>query len=113
MPNEQPGYRVYTVIERENEEPFWLNLGLAFPHKDGHGFNVLLNALPLDGKLVIRQQDETQGGGRTARSGGKAGPGGLSSVQTRRAGSTPAFSFGARRGRPCISTATDSTDHLS
>jgi hypothetical protein len=63
MAHEQPGYRVYSVIERPDEEPFWLNLGLAFPHKDGKGFNVLLNGLPLDGKLVVRRYEESQAGG--------------------------------------------------
>jgi hypothetical protein len=54
---------VYSVLERKDEDPFWLNLGLAFPHKDGHGFNILLNALPLDGKLVVRRYEESPTGG--------------------------------------------------
>jgi hypothetical protein len=33
----------------------WLNLGLVFPHKDGSGFNIILQALPLDGKIVCRE----------------------------------------------------------
>ena len=33
-----------------------LNIGAAFPHEDGQGFNLLLQALPLhgSGKLVMR-----------------------------------------------------------
>ena len=31
-----------------------MNLGVAFPHEDGEGFNILLQALPIDGKLVVR-----------------------------------------------------------
>lgn len=31
----------------------WTNVGIAFPHKDGTGYNVQLRSLPLDGKLVI------------------------------------------------------------
>jgi hypothetical protein len=30
-----------------------LNIGLAFPHKDSNGFNVVLQALPLDGKMSV------------------------------------------------------------
>ena len=42
----QPTHRVYSVIRREGQDDFWLNLGLAFPHKDGKGFNLMLQALP-------------------------------------------------------------------
>jgi hypothetical protein len=30
-----PTHRVYTVIKREGQDDYWLNIGLAFPHKDG------------------------------------------------------------------------------
>jgi hypothetical protein len=43
------------VIRREGQDDFWLNLGLVFPHKDGSGFNIMLQALPLDGKIVCRE----------------------------------------------------------
>lgn len=33
----------------------WTKIGAAFPHKDGKGFNVELSALPLSGKLVLRE----------------------------------------------------------
>ena len=49
-------YRVYSVIQRPKQEDFWLNIGMAFPHEKGDGFNVVLQALPLhgNGKLVMR-----------------------------------------------------------
>ena len=50
-----PTHRVYTVIRREGQDDYWLNIGLAFPHKDGSGFNIVLQALPLDGKIVCRE----------------------------------------------------------
>jgi hypothetical protein len=37
-----PTHRVYTVIKRDGQDDYWLNIGLAFPHKDGKGFNVVL-----------------------------------------------------------------------
>jgi hypothetical protein len=43
------------VIRREGQDDFWLNVGLVFPHKDNAGFNIMLQALPLDGKLVCRE----------------------------------------------------------
>lgn len=58
-------YRVYSVIARPKQEDFWLNLGSAFIHDDGKGFNVLLQALPIgDGgaaKLVIREYTPKEG----------------------------------------------------
>ena len=54
----QPTHRAYSVIRREGQDDFWLNLGLAFPHKDGKGFNIVLQALPLDGKIVCREIGE-------------------------------------------------------
>jgi hypothetical protein len=51
----QPTHRAYSVIRREGQDDFWLNLGLVFPHKDGSGFNIMLQAFPLDGKIVCRE----------------------------------------------------------
>ena len=50
-----PTHRAYSVIRREGQDDYWLNIGLAFPHKDGNGFNIVLQALPLDGKIVCRE----------------------------------------------------------
>lgn len=52
-------YRVYSIIERAKQDDYWLNIGVAFPHEDGEGFNVMLQALPLhgNGKIVLRSYD--------------------------------------------------------
>ena len=55
----QPMFRAYTIIDRKNGDPFWLNIGVAFIHRDTKGLNIMLQALPLDGKLVLRNYDET------------------------------------------------------
>ena len=47
-------HRAFTVITREGEEPFWLEIGASFAHKDGRGLTVKLQALPLDGRIVLR-----------------------------------------------------------
>ena len=58
-------FRVYAVVPRPKQDDFWLNIGAAFPHDDGKGFNVLLQALPLqhDGqcKIVIREYVPKEG----------------------------------------------------
>ena len=52
-------YRIYSIIERPKQEDFWMNVGVAFPHENGDGFNIILQALPLhgNGKLVMRAYD--------------------------------------------------------
>jgi len=68
---QQPAYQAYTVVKREGQDDYWLNIGAAFPHQDGDGFNVMLQALPLGGKIVLRppknKDEETQ----TTRDNGK------------------------------------------
>ena len=76
-----PTHRAYSVIRREGQDDYWLNIGLAFPHKDGKGFNIVLQALPLDGKIVCREAGDDDdpeasqpargkpGGGRGAQGG--------------------------------------------
>jgi len=49
-----PTYQAYTVIKREGQDDFWLNVGAAFEHADGKGLNIILQALPIDGKIVLR-----------------------------------------------------------
>jgi hypothetical protein len=54
MANQQPTYQAYTVVKREGADDFWLNIGAAFMHQDGDGFNILLQAFPINGKIVLR-----------------------------------------------------------
>jgi len=77
-------YRVYSIIQRPKQDDYWLNIGVAFPHEDGKGFNVMLQALPIhgDGKIVLREhdpkeQDDHSGDDRQERaaSGGRSGNG--------------------------------------
>ncbi len=71
-----PTHRVYTVIRREGQDDYWLNIGLAFPHKDGKGFNIVLQALPLDGKIVCREVTEEDQGERSRQDAPRSGQGG-------------------------------------
>ncbi len=49
-------YTLYTVKEREGKDNIWTRIGAAFPHKNGFGFNIRLNALPTDGDIVALDQ---------------------------------------------------------
>jgi hypothetical protein len=47
-------YRVYAIVQRPKQDDYWLNIGAAFPHEDGKGYNVILQAHPIGEKLVVR-----------------------------------------------------------
>jgi hypothetical protein len=68
MANQQVAYRAYTVVKREGQDDFWLAIGAAFMHQDGDGFNIVLQALPIDGKIVLRLPKDDQ----TDQAAGKA-----------------------------------------
>lgn len=55
-------YRLYSIVPRPKQEDFWLNIGVAFAHEDGQGFNLMLQALPIqgEGKIVMRAYDPTK-----------------------------------------------------
>ena len=57
--NAKPAYLVYAVQDRgDSDEDFWTNVGAAFSHADKKGFNIVLRALPLDGRLVVRRYSD-------------------------------------------------------
>jgi len=53
-------YHVYSTTARQGKGEDWLSIGLALPHQDGNGFDVMLRALPLNSKLILRRAFETQ-----------------------------------------------------
>jgi hypothetical protein len=63
LKNTQPGaaaqrFDVFVVEDYRDksgeDKASWLRVGIAFPHKDGKGFNAELRAVPVSGKLVLR-----------------------------------------------------------
>ena len=40
-------------VKREGQDDFWIAIGGAWMHRDGDGYNVILQALPIDGKIVL------------------------------------------------------------
>jgi hypothetical protein len=49
-----PDFRAFTAIKREGQKDFWIDVGAAFLHQDGAGMNVVLQAMPLDGRIILR-----------------------------------------------------------
>lgn len=61
-------YAVWTLRPNPKDEakPFWHRIGSGFLHKNKGGINVVLDALPIDGRLVImpaKKKGETEGKG--------------------------------------------------
>ena len=49
-----PSHVAYQVRDREGGKGFWTRIGSAWPHADGKGFSIQIEALPLDGRITLR-----------------------------------------------------------
>lgn len=61
---------VYTIIENGEGKSFWRLIGAAFVNRDD-SLTVLLDALPVNGRLHIREPSEREEGDGEHKSGGK------------------------------------------
>lgn len=54
--SKKPTHTAYTVRpgKSETNKGFWTRIGSVWTHKDSDGFTVRLDALPVNGELVIR-----------------------------------------------------------
>lgn len=53
-----PTHYAYQVREGKNDKSFWTRIGAAWQHKDGKGFNIQLQSVPLDGSIQLRLASE-------------------------------------------------------
>ena len=53
----KPPFIAYSVREREGKDSKWTEIGVAFPHKDGLGFDVLYEVVPLNGRITVRTSE--------------------------------------------------------
>jgi hypothetical protein len=72
-----PAYRIFSIVEAEGEKATWHELGAAWKHKDGKGFNLQFKALPLPGaQVVLREPKEPKAKTEKAKSKGTRGTAG-------------------------------------
>lgn len=45
-------------IRKAGEKSYWDRVGAAFAHKDGSGYDVILDAMPIDGRVTLRVPSE-------------------------------------------------------
>jgi hypothetical protein len=50
----KPSHSVY-IVDGDGEAAFWTRVGAVWPHEDGDGFSIVLTAIPLTGRLVVRK----------------------------------------------------------
>ena len=54
----QPVRQVFTIAERDGKS-YWIRIGAAFTNRDGSE-TVLLDALPVNGRLQIRERENAE-----------------------------------------------------
>ncbi len=52
-----PTHGVY-VVQGDGDNKRWIKIGAAWQNKDGKGMNLILDALPLTNKVVVREFSE-------------------------------------------------------
>ncbi len=50
----RPTFAAFTVRDRKDGEQIWIRIGSAWKHADEEGFNVQIDAMPFDGRIVLR-----------------------------------------------------------
>jgi len=93
QPNSKTKRVAYTVVERSEGKSYWLRVGTAFENRDG-SLNVYLDAIPVNGRLQIREyQPDEEHDGSQSRGGtsaaGSAGSGATHGNGERHAGRRP------------------------
>lgn len=60
MPTKTPSHSCYTVRETaQGKKNFWVEIGAAWTNKD-QSLTIKLDALPVNGEIVVRQRDDIQ-----------------------------------------------------
>jgi hypothetical protein len=53
----KPTHRIYSV-SGEGKSANWTEIGAAWPNKDGLGYSITCDALPVSGRMVMRKITE-------------------------------------------------------
>jgi hypothetical protein len=59
----KPTHRLYRVIG-DGKQATWTPIGAAWPNKDGMGFSIQLDAIPREGRVMLRVITEKTDGGQ-------------------------------------------------
>jgi hypothetical protein len=59
MRAEKPAFDVF-VSDGKRQNSYWTKIGGAWPHEDGDGFNIQLNALPIGNQIILRKPKQEE-----------------------------------------------------
>jgi hypothetical protein len=64
MNGKKPTLIAYAVkdVRGAEQKAIWTRIGAAWPHEKGPGYSIRLDALPLDGRIVLMEPSEGAGG---------------------------------------------------
>jgi hypothetical protein len=48
------------VVDDDGDGAFWTKIGAAWPHEDGRGYNLQLNAIPVSGRITLRMPKDRE-----------------------------------------------------
>lgn len=55
--DKRPEFIAYTVRDRgDDKDAAWNRVGAAWQHRDGKGYDLQLDAIPVDGRVTLREQ---------------------------------------------------------
>ena len=57
----KPTFTVWTVTG-EGKQAFWTRIGSAWQQNNGEGFNVVLRALPVNGRIILMPPKDDERG---------------------------------------------------
>ncbi len=56
----KPDYIAYNVQETKQGKPVFNRVGAAWQHKDGQGYEIQLDSMPVNGRVTLREMREKQ-----------------------------------------------------
>ncbi len=63
----RPAFTAYSVepkVDGKPDKPRWTPIGVAWPHRDGEGYDITLDALPIGNRITLRvpkDRDDREG----------------------------------------------------
>lgn len=56
--SKQPAFIAYHIRDGKDKDAFWTKIGAAWAHADGDGYNLVIEMMPLDGRIALRVPKE-------------------------------------------------------
>ena len=53
-----PSHVAYQVSRGKDGQSYFNRIGAGFPHRDGNGLDVVLQSIPVDGRVTLRTMQE-------------------------------------------------------